>query len=234
MHKKGINIRYLGKIYQLASQAGPRLRALTELAEREMISRAFKHVANRYLRDLPVVLASSCVAHLLNCLLGAAFNPDPVAPTDDYLQTLYPDLDPRYLKATPQSIQTEVTTQVFLRYRYDLDRDWASKMKHLQLLREVALKLGLQLVARDYQFRPASLPNGQTNGPTNGAVNGVTTQPMTNGHTPGNGKKKHKSSNGRATSPASPDAHKHRHTFTPDDVLNIVPVVKEASPRVRL
>jgi protein TIF31 len=55
LHKRGINIRYLGKIATMAEQQGLRLQALNALAVQEMVARAFKHVANRQLRHLPLL-----------------------------------------------------------------------------------------------------------------------------------------------------------------------------------
>ena len=44
LHKRGINMRYLGKLAQLSKEKGTRLQSLIILTVQEMIVRAFKHV----------------------------------------------------------------------------------------------------------------------------------------------------------------------------------------------
>ncbi len=222
MHKRGINVRYLGAVYELAAKAGSRLGALNDLVEREMISRAFKHVANGHLRSLPPLFAPPCVAYLLNCLLGGAFNPNPVAIVDESLSAMYPEAELTYAVVTPQSLQEEIKRQVFARFRHHLDGNWHEKVARLQLLREISLKLGLQLEARDYNFGSAAIPNGNA---SDNAGRGAAT-PSTNGHPQTNGKKKQRSSD------AVGDVRRLNHTFIPEDIVNFVPLVKEASPRV--
>ncbi|KAI9881081.1 MAG: Intracellular distribution of mitochondria [Pleopsidium flavum] len=234
LHKRGINVRYLGKIALLAEQQGLRLQALNALAVQEMVARAFKHVANRQLRHLPAPFVASCISHLLNCLLGSDLNQNPVAEVDDTLRSLYSDADLTFEKVTPEIIKSDIRSQVHLRYRYSLDEHWISSIKHLQMLREVALKLGLQLEAKEYIFTQGSGIAGDHHAPD---TNGISSTAAVNGH-PGpivNGKKKKKAADHAsppssvASGPPSPPI-----TFSPDDVLNIAPIVKEASPRSTL
>ncbi|OCL06455.1 hypothetical protein AOQ84DRAFT_390173 [Glonium stellatum] len=222
LHKRGINIRYLGKIATLADKEDPRLQALKRLVIQEMISRGFKHVTNQRLRYLPVPFAASCVAHLLNCLLGEELNPAPVAETDASLKSMYPEADFSFEETTPESLKSDILAEVALRYRFDLGNNWVEQGKQLQMLREVSLKLGLQLEAKEYAFTKQHLSNSA-------ATTQAVTTPATNGHANGSSKKKKKgSSPPRAASPilAIPS-----QTFHVDDVQNIVPIVKEASPK---
>ncbi|KAI4101151.1 MAG: hypothetical protein L6R37_005073 [Teloschistes peruensis] len=224
MHKRGINIRYIGKLATLAATDNPRLQALKALAEQEMIARAFKHVANRFLKDLPPVMATSCLAHLLNCLLGCRFNASPKAQLDEDMQYFYKDADYSFKEATPKSVQADVEAQAQLRYRYTLEESWLTSIRPSQLLREIAMKLGLQLVAKDYQFSPSSEghPQQAANELTNGhAVNGA-------------GGKKKKKRNGGDSPPPSVSASTTLElpvTFVADDIVNVVPVVKDSSSK---
>ena len=143
LHKRGINIRYLGQIAELAQ--GKKLESLLILATQEMVSRAFKHVAGKYLRYLPIPLTTSCIAHLLNCFLGTGLNSAPKANIDETLLTLYPEADLTFQHVSPESLKHEIESQIFRRYRYKIDDDWVSNIKPLQLLRETSLKLGLQV-----------------------------------------------------------------------------------------
>lgn len=226
LHKRGINVRYLGKIAQLAE--GKKLESVRNLAVQEMVSRAFKHVAGKYLRYLPIPLTGSCIAHLLNCLLGTSLNDKPKADLDASLVSLYKEADLSFEKVTPESLKQEIESQILRRYQYTVEATWSSSIKHLQLLREVSLKLGLQLEVKDYRFsseqkvveQPAPLA---TNGSLVPKENGV------NGHNTSSKKKKK-----RDASPAAPPAVVVPHTFVPDDILNVVPIIKEASPRSSL
>ncbi|KAI5863186.1 clustered mitochondria-domain-containing protein [Durotheca rogersii] len=213
MHKRGINIRYLGKIVSLCE--GPRLLRLRDLCLQEMISRAFKHAAGKYLRYLPIPLSSACIAHLLNCLLGTGLNSKPTADVDEFLKTLYPDADLAFVSVAPESLRKEVEAQVARRFKFTLESDWFNNFKHLQLLREVALKLGLQLEAKTFAFTSDSAA------PT--IINGI------NGHGNGEGKKKKKKA--REGSPSSIASTGTPTTFTPDDIVNVVPIVKDSAPK---
>jgi protein TIF31 len=229
LHRRGINIRYLGKLSTLA--LGKRLEALRTLSIQEMISRCFKHVAGKYLRYLPMPFTCACIAHLLNCLLGTGLNPNPVADIDESLKELYPDADLAFKDVTPESLRHEIEIQVIRRYRYTLEDSWSTSIKPLQLLREISLKLGLQVESKSYHFTDQpSLSNG-TDAVT--ATNG-TKDALINGHGSSSKKKKKAARDG---SPASSTNSGHSclpTTFIADDVLNIVPIIKEASPKSAL
>lgn len=226
LHRRGINIRYLGKLSTLAE--GRRLEALRILSIQEMISRCFKHVAGKYLRYLPTPFTGACIAHLLNCLLGTGLNPNPVADIDESLKALYPDTDLAFKDVTPESLRHEIEIQMIRRYRFTLEDSWSTSIKPLQLLREVSLKLGLQIESKDYRFTDQpSVSNGNDAATTtNGAKDA-----LVNGHGSSSKKKKKAARDG---SPASSTTSGHSclpTTFTADDVLNIVPIIKEASPK---
>ncbi|OOF99772.1 hypothetical protein ASPCADRAFT_203574 [Aspergillus carbonarius ITEM 5010] len=220
LHKRGINIRYLGKLAQLSKEKGARLDALSTLLVQEMIARAFKHIANEYLRNVPAPFVAACIAHLLNCLLGADVNPSPSAEIDASLRAIYPEGDFSFEKATPATLRAEIEKQVTIRYRFTLESEWSSSLRHLQLLRDLSIKLGLQLGAREFFFDKSQIPAKVP------AVNGA-------GQDEANKKKKKKG--GDSSSPVRAAAvEKPVVSIVPDDILNIVPLVKDASPRSSL
>lgn len=235
MHKRGVNARYLGDIARLCGEKEQdnRLQALKKLAQQEMVSRAFKHIANRYLRQLPPCFAGSCVSHLLNCLLGEEVNGKPAAEVDEELKAMYQDVDFGFEKVTPQDLKAELQKQIALRYRYEIAGDELVQAgKEMQLLREICLKVGFQIEAKEYRFAKDAKPQ-QLQEKTSSDSLAV---PQTNGvHPPSDGankkkKKKHADhSPNRAATASSPTLPPT--TFHPDDVLHIVPMVKEASPR---
>ncbi|GAB7358154.1 hypothetical protein MBLNU230_g0311t1 [Neophaeotheca triangularis] len=236
IHKRGINVRYLGEIARLCSEKDDkRLQALKMLCHQEMVSRAFKHFANRLMRGLPACFAQSAISHLLNCLLGANFNAKPTAETDQEMKAMYPDVDFEYEKITPESLKEALVQQIALRYRYQLDGELVQAGKQVQMLREACLKLGFQLEAKDYPFSKDALAASSKSVEQKSSTETLNV-PQTNGTHPtsegGSKKKKNKktadhSPNRAATpAPATP-----MQTFHPDNVLNVVPIVKEASPR---
>jgi len=228
LHKRGINIRYLGKVAELSAGAEPRSQALRLLASQEMIARAFKHIANRHLRYLPAPFASTCVAHLLNCLLGHDLNGSPKAEVEKSLRLLYSEASLDFENVTPQSLQAEINAQVKLRYRIDIEEDWTAQLKHLQMLREVCLKLGIQLTAQDYNFGKSITPQLSINGHTHSHEDQHTSSATIPASAGGKKKKKAVDQDGANTS--SPEVG-NVQTFYADDILNIVPIIKEAAPR---
>ncbi|KFZ15319.1 hypothetical protein V502_05688 [Pseudogymnoascus sp. VKM F-4520 (FW-2644)] len=227
LHKRGINIRYLGT---LAGQAeGRRLEALKILSIQEMISRSFKHIAGNYLRYLPIPFTSACIAHLLNCLLGTDFNESPVAQIDASLKALYADTDLSFKDVTPESLRKEIEAQTTKRYKYTLEENWFAAIKPVQMLREVSLKMGFQLVSKDYHFTKEAAANAKP------AKVADAPKEATNGTTTTTSSKKKKKS--RADSPSGPKSSIPAGppmTFSADDVLNVVPIIKEASPKSAL
>ena len=235
LHKRGINLRYMGKLISERETESARFKAFVSLVEREMISRAFKHVANRYLRKSPGFCGESCISHLLNCLLGSKLNPNPTVEIDDDTKVFEPNGDFSFATTTPQSLQTEIEDEVRLRFRHTLSTDWVDAIQHLQLLREISLKLGLQLIAQDYRFEPmADIPQEHSTPLTNGNVD----EPFSNGHAAnGNLHKKKKKRHGANGSPVVTNGArppKAALTFSPDDIISITPLIKDATPKSAL
>jgi protein TIF31 len=167
-----------------------------------MVSRATKHVFSTYLRKLPLLDVPVCVAHLLNCLVGYKFNSSPTPPLLDDEFSVPPTA--KWTKLDVVDMRRQITNEVFKRYRYTLADEWWNEYRCVVLLREVCLKLGFQLKAREYHFeKPKMVINGNGNG-------------------------KHKKTNG-VNGYKSEDL-----TFYPEDILNVVPIVKDAPLRVYL
>ncbi|PUU80451.1 clustered mitochondria-domain-containing protein [Tuber borchii] len=221
MHKRGINVRYLGIIASSADEEGAKLNSIKILAIQEMVSRACKHVLNAMLRGLPGPLVPFCVSHFLNCLLGAEHNPNPKVIPDVSLWKLYHDADFGFQKLTIESLRVSIEKEVSKRYRYGLQEDWVSGIKHLQMLREIALKFGLQLKIKNYEFgapkstSEAANINSEASPPTNGNPKSKSSK-----------KKSPVASIHEASVPKAPST-----TFDPEDIMNVVPVVKDSSSK---
>jgi protein TIF31 len=211
LHKRGINMRYLGKVASLCTDQ--RLKCVRDICVRDMIARSFKHVAAQYLRHLPVPTTAACIAHLLNCLLGYRLNPKPVADIDPSLKSLYSDVDWSFESVTPESLRAQIEEQTLNRFRYKLEPDWFQDERPAQLLREVCLRMGFQLQSKDYNFVAQAVeakPSEQTNGESKKK------------------KKKNRDESPLSTPKSAPS------TFSADDIVDVVPLVKHSCPRSAL
>jgi protein TIF31 len=226
LHKRGINVRYIGAIASLC-KGDVKLNCLGHLCTHEMVSRSFKHVASAYMRSVPTVLISACVSHLLNCLLGHGFNIKPEAYVDPALRQLYPKADLGFETATPEDIRSAVEEQVVRRFRYTLEPSWQTDVRPLQLLRQVSLQLGLQLQAKQYAFEALPPPVPSEGQPT------LTQQQLTSTESKKKRKAKDKEK-GATPTPLVAAPFLTPSTFTPDDIVNLVPVVKHSCPRSAL
>ncbi|KAF5624027.1 TIF31 [Fusarium sp. NRRL 52700] len=230
LHKRGINVRYLGKVAELSSDG--RLRCLRDICVQDMVARAFKHVSAVYLRHLPVPAVPAAVSHLLNCLLGHRFNEKPVAELDPSIRSLYTDADWSFEKVTPESLRKNIEEQILQRFRYELDEEWHNQVRPVQLLREVSLKIGIQLLAKEYSFT-AETAAATT---TSEAAPAKVEKPVANGQTNGESgsSKRKKKSKAREASPVESAAPINMHTFSPEDVIDLVPLIKDSCPRSAL
>jgi protein TIF31 len=225
MHKRGINIRYLGRLAQASEAKGHRLEAVSSVVLQEMVARAFKHITNGYLRHLPAIFAGACVAHLLNCLLGVEVNSNARAEIDEDLRSLYPDGNFSFEQINPSKLKAEIEKQVRIRYRYALGDDWRASLRPMTMLREIALRLGLQLSAHEYNFGHG----GQANLEASPARSNSDSH-SSNGAQPEEGSKKKKKKGGDQSHTNGVVA-KPSTTFVAEDILNIAPIVKDAAPR---
>jgi protein TIF31 len=220
LHRRGINLRYLGKLASLSENT--RLECFREVCIREMIARSFKHVAAKYLKTLPLPLTSSCFSHLFNCLLGTELNAKPVADIDESYRGLFDEADLAFEKVTPEGLREEVQSEATRRFRFVLPDNWWSEAREVQLLREISLKLGLQIQLKKFRFTLSAAepePAPQTNG-----------QPQVEPAS----KKKNKKKSRDGSPAAAPSPVVAPHTFSPDDFVNIVPIIKDSCPRSAL
>lgn len=230
LHRRGINMRYLGKLATDSNE--DRLKCFRDVCVREMIARSFKHVAARYLKELPLPLTSACFAHLLNCLLGYSLNPNPVAEIDESLKQIFKSSELAFAEVTPESLRAAIELETTRRFRYTLADGWWAQIGPLQMLREISLKLGLQLQAKDYAFTAESEAPKQSNGAAEAEAK-KDAEGKAGTETKSKNKKKKKGA--RDGSPASINSSVSvPHTFSPDDFVNVVPIIKDSCPRSAL
>jgi len=194
-----------------------------------MIARSFKHIASEYLRDLPPPMTSACLSHLLNCLLIRQVDSSPSVDLDDTIKKWYPTVNLAFGSVTISTLKGRIEKEVKRRFRYNLENDWPLQVRSLQLLREVSLKLGIQLQSREFSFLGSAAKDDQ-------APESLTPIPSESAtvieRANGEGKKKKKKA--RETQQGPPAPLDHLSTFQADDIVNIVPVIKTCCPRSSL
>ncbi|SPO35851.1 probable Clustered mitochondria protein homolog [Pseudozyma flocculosa] len=263
MHARGINVRYLGYVARLCEadqkdkldeelikKAGPGhegfLRTFRSVVLQEMVLRAAKRILRTLLRDIEQVETSACVSHFLNCLVGAAREP---SPKPDYRRSPFADAeDPAWTELTPESLASQIRAQVRQRFRYELPQSFlATELRKKQLLREVALRCGIQLKLQDYDLDGPAPSSHAANGAASDESAAEVAQVQQPNGTDGSKKKKKKGGNGgaavaaangtksrSAADAADPKKAARTTAFEPSDVLNLLPVVKDSTPKSTL
>ncbi|CAD6911225.1 unnamed protein product [Tilletia laevis] len=158
----------------------------------------------------------------------------------------------RWTELSPESLREQVQSEVRRRYRFELPAQFLERdLRKPQALREISQRCGVQLKLRAYYFeqQAQSSSNGLANGhaapaaATNGEHHhasddshgeGASTPNATAGaNASGKKKQKKKKALGSVGDASALNGH-HRArttTFEPEDVLNLVPVVKDSAPK---
>ncbi|KAJ1970300.1 Intracellular distribution of mitochondria [Dispira parvispora] len=158
LHRRGVNIRYLGRLAQLLDEMDDHVKVtkVKRTLHQSLIVRGVKHLFRKLLGTLHVREVPHCVAHVLNCVLGTQTNSQPkptFPPGKGALKGAQV-----YQKLNPESLRAMLKEEILLRYRYALP-DSALEFDHSQcvaLLRDISLTVGLQMAAYDYPFTSES------------------------------------------------------------------------------
>lgn len=182
----------------------------------EMIFRSAKHVLKSFLVGLQPEHIPCAVSHFLNCLLGTSRNASPKA--------IYSPIDlggvevePAYVKATPESIRKTIVEGVKTRFRWTLvDNDLELGLRKKQLLRELAMRVGFQLLQKSYRFDSATAEQVVSDDDKENKVSG------------GKDKKDKKTKKRQ-----NEEVTVSNTTFQPSDILSLIPIVRSTAPSVR-
>ncbi|KAI9497198.1 clustered mitochondria-domain-containing protein [Zychaea mexicana] len=221
MHRRGINMRYLGKIAELVSiSKDKRIEHIQQLAVQEMVVRSCKRMLRKLLNESPLEQITACVSHFLNCLFGREFNakPKPEVPEGTTRN------DFAWSRLTPNHVETELKQQVLRRFRYKLDDDFLNSLKVLPTLREICLRVGIQLEARDYRFTAYTEEERAAIAAEESAKARQKEQQQRQSS---RGKRSAKNK----SKEEEPVRTRRITTFVPDDIQNLMPTVKQATGR---
>ncbi|GJN91930.1 hypothetical protein Rhopal_004955-T1 [Rhodotorula paludigena] len=240
LHRKGINMRYLGLLVQKIDAEGDKvelgkstsrseanftLALLKRTLQHEMVIRGAKHVLNRLVRSVGEYDQVYAVAHFYNCLLGASLNASPVAAAAELPAGA--QADRAWTAATPASVRADIAKEVASRFRYSVPEGWfeTDMLKH-KVARELSLRTGVQFVARKYDYgvgKDAAVVEEGASSSEEPAAAPVASS-----------SKKGKKSGKKAAAKGAVEEVKSQGpptTFRPEDVLNIAPVIKSTQHR---
>ncbi|XP_028163527.1 clustered mitochondria protein homolog isoform X1 [Ostrinia furnacalis] len=173
LHARGINVRYLGRVCA-ALRPHAHLAYLHAIAVGELVLRAAKHVYTAYLQGCEAMCIGGAVAHFLNCLLGACPSPGvsageaPAAGrgarggrgrrTRRHHPPPQPPPNTDWQNLTPKALFSQIKAELKAYWGYELNAENMEVVieKHglqkISLLRSFALKVGLQIMLREYDF----------------------------------------------------------------------------------
>lgn len=227
MHRKGINMRYLGILADLVDNKGSELdfgrtnkqeaqlalAGLSRGLKQEMVGRAAKHILNRQLRAASPYDHSFVIAHFLNCFLGSKFEPSPVAETAPLPAGV--EAERAWASVTPDSLEAELIAEIKTRFLYSLEAGFVATLPSVPLLRDIATKTGVQLLLREYNFsaQPAAATNGAS-------------ADEDRADSPAAAVKGKKAKKAAAKAAPKADGPRQKLSVRPEDVLNISPIAK--------
>jgi protein TIF31 len=192
--------------------------ALYRVSIQEMIARAVKHILRKLITNVPFYLVPSVVTHFHNCLFGGDINKKPEAQFDEELKLFYPESAFEFASLTHESVLKLIQKEVFVRFRYTLPESWISEIKSTQLLREIAVKFGIQWKAQDYAFSAEEFEANKAKFATQKQVIETTKS-----------KKK-----GKKETSVQTQTVERNSIFVPEDIVNFVPKVKDSGYKASL
>ncbi|XP_035522941.1 clustered mitochondria protein homolog isoform X2 [Morone saxatilis] len=177
LHLRGVNVRYLGTLLRELDRMEERgrLSHIQRISISEVIIRSAKHIFRTYLQDVEAAAFSAAVSHFLNCLLSSS-SCFPDSCSDELLSRRRSRrrrshgsrvallTDSVWAKLTPSELWGRIRTEAGDYYDYTIDSESIDEVleKHslqrISLLREMAIKTGIQVQLREYVFESRHRP----------------------------------------------------------------------------
>ncbi|XP_042286092.1 clustered mitochondria protein homolog isoform X1 [Thunnus maccoyii] len=177
LHQRGVNVRYLGSLLMELDRVeeGGRLRHIQRISMSEVIIRSAKHIFRTYLQDVEPAAFSAAVSHFLNCLLSST-SCFPDSCSDELLtrrrsrrrrshgSRVSMLTDTVWAKLTASELWGRIRTEAENYYHYTIDSESMDEvigkygLQRISLLREMAIKTGIQVQLREYAFESRHRP----------------------------------------------------------------------------
>lgn len=170
LHSRGINMRYLGKVTDLLAKI-PRLEYLHTIAVQELVLRAAKHIFYVYMQNTDLMNLAAAISHFLNCLLTTGpilsqhIAQDELQKSNKRRNKKKPEKsnflgsdNVEWLTMTQKSLWQQIRKECKAYWDFDLGCDSIEaavesfKFHKLCLLRAFCLKVGIQVLLREYNF----------------------------------------------------------------------------------
>lgn len=163
--------RYLGKVIKQLAQV-PTLDYVHRIAVQEIIIRATKHIYYTYMQNTEMMGLSGAISHFLNCFLTSGPLSTPAA-GDEELQKTNKRRNNKHKKngsngstvrtsewalLTQKSLWLHIKKECKTYWDYDLGCDSIEsvvetfKIQRISMLRSFCLKVGIQILLREYNF----------------------------------------------------------------------------------
>ncbi|XP_056414428.1 clustered mitochondria protein homolog isoform X2 [Hyla sarda] len=170
MHQRGINMRYLGKVIDIVKKfpVPSQLDHVYKILISEVITRSAKHIFKTYLQGVELSGLSAAISHFLNCFLSSFPNSVAHLPADELVskkknkkrknRNLSSADNTAWASVTPQELWKNICSEAKAYFDYSLECenvDQAVEMYNLQkisLLREICIKVGIQVLLKEYNF----------------------------------------------------------------------------------
>lgn len=184
LHSHGINVRYLGKVITMLAQV-PRMEYLHRIAVMELIVRATKHVYYAYMQNTDAMHLSAAISHFLNCFVSSGPVSANVA-SDELHKTNNNNKRGKnknknaaknnqksgqvglenndWALITPKSLWQQIKKESSAYWDFELSCDSIETalekyaLQRVSILRAFCLKVGIQILLRDYQFESRNKP----------------------------------------------------------------------------
>lgn len=180
MHKRGINMRYLGLLLQRLDEVPQTPAFAKKLLLMELLSRVAKFHLRAVLANMPAEWLNAAIAHFLNCYLGNVIHaPDwvdfasgrahsfPILGSKKKAVTVKPCPPAIVAEMTSASLWASLQATAKLHFRFALPERKALvahfSTGKLAMLRSICLKTGVQVFCKDYMlgsplpFTPADI-----------------------------------------------------------------------------
>ncbi|XP_069800781.1 clustered mitochondria protein homolog isoform X2 [Dendropsophus ebraccatus] len=170
MHQRGINMRYLGKVIDIVKKfpVPSQLDHVYKILISEVITRSAKHIFKTYLQGVELSGLSAAISHFLNCFLSSFPNSVAHLPADELVskkknkkrknRNLSSADNTAWASVTPQELWKNIYSEAKAYFDFTLECenvDQAVEMYSLQkisLLREICIKVGIQVLLKEYNF----------------------------------------------------------------------------------
>ncbi|KAN0050474.1 hypothetical protein ACTA71_003598 [Dictyostelium dimigraforme] len=146
MHLRGINMRYLGFIAKNESANVP---FIQDLLFNEMVSRAAKHCFNKLLRSTNASDMAHSISHFLNCFLGTETGS---VSQDEKSKKAKQIKSSAINELTQGKLWSEISELVASKFDFEIPTHSVPMESRLIVLRCICLKMGIQILAKDYNF----------------------------------------------------------------------------------